>query len=431
MDYEEKISLLSDDDFFTFFSLMKAEPRWVNSAGHHSIQLLGLCHHGEHHSVVFDPSTLKITCFSECGGGMLFHTWVKRVLDLENPQDAKDFVEDWIDGQSINFDERVPRASADFVYKERPYEYKEIDPLPYIGAEEEEKLYSRFDRTKETLERLVWHMQDGIDVKYLQDFGVAYWPERDTIILPHHNKNGEIVGLYERSFRPLRKEVKKNYPDIQYKDLVRFPRAKYVPLLKWDCFEDDEKTSWSFPNTQNLYGLHRAKDAIKESGVAIIFEGAKSVMLAHQYGYHNAVATHTFGANFNHISMLIEAGAKTIILAFDKQYQVREDGDRQWQLYDKKTRGLAEKIKDFVDVYRICDNDGLLDYKDAPIDKGKKSFDTLYNHKEPLVVDGECLEDIVKKSQEEQERLLLQSKRTRRKLTVEEQEAKMKEPLCV
>lgn len=431
MNYEDKIGLLNDDDFFTFFSLMKAEPRWVTSAGHRSIQLLGLCHHGEHHSVVFDPSTLKITCFSECGGGMLFHTWVKRVLDLENPQDAKDYVEDWIDDRSINFDERVPRASADFVYKERPYEYQEIAPLPYIGAEEEEKLYSRFDNTKETLERLVWHTQDGIDVKYLQDFGIAYWPERDTIILPHHNKNGEIVGLYERSFRPLRKEVKKNYPDIQYKDLVRFPRAKYVPLLKWDCFEDSEKTSWSFPNTQNLYGLHRAKDAIKETGVAIIFEGAKSVMLAHQYGYDNAVATHTFGANFNHISMLIEAGAKTIILAFDKQYQVREDNDRQWQLYDKKTRGLAEKIKDHVDVYRICDNDGLLEYKDAPIDKGKESFDTLYRHKEPLVIGGEPQEDVVKRAQEEAEKQVLQRKRKRRKLTIEEQEAKMKEPLCV
>lgn len=355
---------------------------------------------------------------------MLFHTWVKRALDLENPQDAKDFIEDWIDGQSINFDERVPRTSADFIYKERPYEYQVIEPLPYIGFEAEEILYSKFDTTAETLGRLVWHTKDGIDVSLLQEFGVAYWHERDTIILPHHNRLGQIVGLYERSFRPLRKEVKKNYPDIPFKDLVKFPRAKYVPLLKWECFQDEEKTSWSFPNTQNLYGLHKALQGIKETETAIIFEGAKSVMLAHQYGYHNAVASHTFGANFNHISMLIEAGAKTIIFAFDKQYQEREDDDRQWQLYDKKTRGLAEKIKDHVDVYRICDHNNLIGYKDAPIDCGKEIFDTLYREMEPLAVGGEMQEDVVKKKREEEEKAKLASVIPSQRLTVEEQNAK-------
>lgn len=374
---------------------MRAEPRWVNSAGKRSIQLLGICHHGHSHSAVFDPTTCKVTCFSECGGGMLLHTWTKRVLGIDNPQEAKDFIEDWIDGQKIDFNDRVSRGIENFVYQERPFEVENVLPLPGIGKEVEEELYKDFDNDINTLKQLVWCTKDHIDPKILQEFDVAYYPKRKTIILPHHNINGEIVGLYERSFLPLRKEVKDRYPDMDYKSLVRFPRAKYVPLLKEGHFaeEDENKTSWSFPNIQNLYGLHKAKDAIKESGKAIIFEGAKSVMLAHQYGYPYAVASHTFGANVKHISMLINCGAKEIIFAFDKQYEEVSEEDKQWNLYEKKTRELANKIGKYVNVSRIVDyfEDNrvcLLAYKDAPIDEGKDIFEKLFDQREPLIING-------------------------------------------
>ena len=52
MTYEEKIALLNGDDFFSFFEYMRAQPRWVNSAGKRAIQLIGLCHHGENHSAL-------------------------------------------------------------------------------------------------------------------------------------------------------------------------------------------------------------------------------------------------------------------------------------------------------------------------------------------------------------------------------------------
>ena len=110
--------------------------------------------------------------------------------------------------------------------------------------------------------------------------------------------------------------------------------------------QNEEKTSWSFPNSCNLYGLHIAAPYIKESGEAIIFEGAKSVMLAHQWGIKNTVASHTFGCHLNHINMLYECGARKIYFAFDKQYQEQSEYDHDWYLYDKKTRGKAETIKD-------------------------------------------------------------------------------------
>ena len=397
--YEDKLARLNEDDYFRFFDKMNAEPRPVNSAGKPSIQILGLCHHGDHHSAVFDPSTGKVTCFAACGRGMLLHNWVKQACDLDSPQEAKDLIEEWMDGQDIDFASRVPQSTEitenirEKKYEERIYEPEHIEPLPGIPPEIVKELYAEFDSSFETLDRLKWHTREGIATEMMQLYQVAYFPKRKTIILPHHNINGEIVGLYERSYLDLRRDVKKEMPDAPYWFLMQFPRAKYVPLLKDERFkkEDDTKTSWSFSNIRNLYGLHLAKDSIRETGKAIIFEGGKSVMLARQYGYPFAVASHTFGANVNHISMLIEQGAKEIILAFDKQYEIIDDLDNQWILYEKKTREFARKIGKYVNVSRITDleDEPKLNYKDAPIDRGKEIFDELFIRREMLMIDGE------------------------------------------
>lgn len=422
MDYEEKVARLGDEDFFSFFDKMHAEPRWVTSAGHKSIQLLGICHHGGSHSAVFDPATMKVTCFSECGGGMLFHTWVKKVLETDNPQEAKDFIEDWCDHQDIDFEGRLPRNDMGFEFKERPFERCETPPIEGIPRSTIEQMYDEdFLHDMKTLTRLRWHMDDGIDPEVLDLFEIACVPQDNYVVLPHHNRNGDIVGLYARSYRTLRREIIKLYPEAGWDFWKHFPRAKYVPLVKLPKYltgEEGEKTSWSFPNGKNLYGLHKSHPYIKESEEAIIFEGGKSVMLAWQWGVRNTVATHTFGANPYHINMLLNEGAKSIVLAFDKQYESMDSDDQQWMQYQHRTYELAKKIKDHCDVYRICDGmDGKLDYKDAPVDKGEEYFKWLLAHKEPLFIGGE---DVYTKKKEEETSAALQQSGRSRRITEEE-----------
>ena len=394
LQYEENICLLDENDFIALFEKLNAAPRWVTSAGKRAIQIIGHCHNGDNHSALFDPETLKVNCFSLCGKGMMLHTWVKQALNMDNPKDAKRFILEWIENQDVDLSDRVSRADIDFEYKEKPYKPEHFEPVSGIPKDIIDELYSKFDCKLETLKRTRWHTEDGIPTDILQEYDVACYAMNDVIILPHHNINGEIVGLYERSFKPLRRDVKTNYSDIPYKMLLKYPRAKYVPLLKEEKYFTKEKTSWSFPNSLNLYGLHKAKDAIKETGIVIIFEGAKSVMLAKSYGYNNAVATHTFGAHINHISMLIDCGAKEIVLAFDKEY-TDKDG-KSWELYEKKTRSLAAKVKDYVEVSRIIDIDDLIGYKDSPTDRGKEIFEKLYNNRENISTDIDKSEQQIK-----------------------------------
>lgn len=431
LSYEDVIARVSGDEFFSLFERLRAEPRWVTSNGKPSIQLLGLCHGGSHHSALFDPTTCKVHCFSECGCGMYLHTWVGKVTEEFVPEMVRDNIKDYFtdDDHPLNLTAREPKEGVELGYTERPFTRETIDVVPGILPEylDQIKAKLRFDSSAETLEKTSWHQSDGIDVDILQEFDVACRPAENvrievingeekqvcdrmgTIILPHHNIRGEIVGIYERSFDTLRREAKQMYGEwMTYSQIASFPRAKYVPLLKLpEHMGEDGKTSYSFPNSFNLYGLHKAASAIKETGCAIIFEGAKSVMLAHQWGrkygirlMETAVASHTFGAHVNHINMILDVMRecppgveKKIYLAFDKQYQV-EEGE-EWSLYDRKTRELAEKVYRWsvenhdadgagVEMYRLKDIDGNLKYKDAPVDEGFDAFKRILDRPQAL-----------------------------------------------
>lgn len=356
-----------------FFASLGADPFLGASNGEPVLMLTGLCHHSTsgNHSVICNEKGM-CHCFSACGDNFKWWIYAARAWNVDK-YEAQNRIKDWLKDNNIDI---KPQQMEEYVVL--PYEPKHIEPVEGLGKLKD-KWYSRFDQRFETMNKLVWHTQDGIDVKTLWDYGVAYYPEHKTIILPHHNINGEIIGMYERYFVPLQKDIKKMIPDIEYKQISKLPHAKYMPL-----FDPELNKSLSFKNSQNLYGLFKSKKAIKETGTAIIFEGAKSVMLADQWGYHYTVASHTFGASENHISMLIECGAKEIILAFDKQYQCEDENNNEWQLYQKKTQKLAERVKDYVKISRLRDIDGLLDYKDAPVDKGLGVFKHILEHKEML-----------------------------------------------
>lgn len=144
--YEDKITRLNKEEFFSLFEHFNAAPRWVNSGGKRSIQILGLCHHGENHSALFDPETLKVNCFSACGGGMMLHTWVMRSLDLDSPYHAKKMLEKWMDGQEIDFENRIPQEDIEFSYSEKPFDPNvEIEMVQGIDPNTIQELYSQFD----------------------------------------------------------------------------------------------------------------------------------------------------------------------------------------------------------------------------------------------------------------------------------------------
>ncbi len=71
-----------------------------------------------------------------------------------------------------------------------------------------------------------------------------------------------------------------------------------------------------FTKSKLLYGLDVARDALRKSRVALVMEGYTDVIVAHQYGFQNAVAVLGTALGESHIRLL-KAHADRIVLVLD------------------------------------------------------------------------------------------------------------------
>ncbi len=71
-----------------------------------------------------------------------------------------------------------------------------------------------------------------------------------------------------------------------------------------------------FDKSSNLYGLHLAKEAMRSEEQAVIVEGYMDVILPHQYGYKNVIASMGTAIGENHIAILKKM-TKNLVLALD------------------------------------------------------------------------------------------------------------------
>lgn len=92
-----------------------------------------------------------------------------------------------------------------------------------------------------------------------------------------------------------------------------------------------------FDKSYSLYGLDKARQAISESGAAVIVEGYTDVMMAHQYGICNVVAALGTSLTTGHARILRRYG-KRVILVFDSDVAGMAASERALEVC------LAEKL---------------------------------------------------------------------------------------
>lgn len=132
----------------------------------------------------------------------------------------------------------------------------------------------------------------------------------------------------------------------------------------------------------NLYNLDKSKDNIKRMGKAIIFESEKSCILyASYFGTYNDISVACCGSSISayQINMLLEAGAKEIVIAFDRQFQAI--GDQEFKRLVGKLKKLHTKYKNNVLISFIFDKKMITEYKASPIDEGPKKFLQLFKER--------------------------------------------------
>lgn len=187
----------------------------------------------------------------------------------------------------------------------------------------------------------VWE-REGISMESMAKFQVRYDPFSDRLVYPIRDVNGNIISVCGRTLDPHYKE--KN-------------------LRKYTYFQ-------SLGTLDTIYGLSDNIATIRAKGEIILFEGAKSVMMADGWGIQNTGAVLTSHLNDNQFKILIKLGV-AVTFALDAEINIREDAN-------------IMKLRQYANVYWVRNKDEMLEPKDSPTDKGREVFETLYQERRRL-----------------------------------------------
>ena len=199
----------------------------------------------------------------------------------------------------------------------------------------------RYEKRPDKLK--IWR-DEGISDESMARFQVFYDPFSNRLVYPIRNQSGSIVNVGGRTLDP----------DWKAKKL-----RKYTYFYPWN-------------NGMNIiYGLFENFKSIKQQHEIILFEGAKSVMLADSFGIKNTGALLTSHISTAQFRILAALGCR-VVLALDNDVDITKDHN-------------AQKLKRYVHVSYLHDDKGILDEKDSPVDKGKEVFVELLQNRRRLL----------------------------------------------
>jgi DNA primase len=108
---------------------------------------------------------------------------------------------------------------------------------------------------------------------------------RDRVMFPICDPSGRVIGFSGRLL----------HPDDKAPKYVNSPES---PLFK---------------KSEALFGYHRAKEGIRKMDFSLIVEGQFDVVLAHQAGYHNAVAVSGTALTPHHVALLSRLSNRCVL----------------------------------------------------------------------------------------------------------------------
>lgn len=202
-------------------------------------------------------------------------------------------------------------------------------------------------------------LQEGISAEAMKLFDIRFSPSRLKIIIPHYDIKGRLIGIRGRALDEYEIE---NY-------------GKYMPVKI-------ENTFHTHHLSRNLYGIFTNQSAIRRQSRAVLLEGEKSCLKMADYFGDDSVAVAVCGNNIHkvQIDLLVKKlGVSEIIIAFDKEYESLFSPEAE--AYKYKLIALCRKYNSYANFSFIYDMEGLLDIKDAPVDKGKEIYERLYDNR--------------------------------------------------
>lgn len=202
-------------------------------------------------------------------------------------------------------------------------------------------------------------LDEAISQKVLNHAKIGYYAGGAQITIPHYDKDGDLIGIRGRALDQSEAE--------EY--------GKYRPIYIGTQL-------YNHSLGMNLYNINNSQHIIKQAKCAIVFESEKSCLKYQSYfGIDNDISVACCGSNISmwQLQLLLDAGTKEMVIAFDRQFQ--ELGDDEWKHWVQHLMNLKDKFKNYINVSIIFDKNMITGYKSAPIDEGVDKFLQLWKER--------------------------------------------------
>lgn len=348
--------LISPSDIMSFLEEQGGEPRYMNDS---IIVSNTICHGGNSKKLYYYINSKNFHCYTNCGSFDIFHL-VQTLFGLNFIRSIQYVVNKF--NINLGFFEEVDfDGSSSLRKKEEAYlsAIKQLNEKTVDNQEINLKIYDDKILTRFMYPIIKPWEREGISREVMKEAAIGYYPGGGQITIPHYNKNGELVGIRGRQ--------------LGAEEANMF--GKYRPLYI-------NKILYNHPLGFNLYNLNNSKDNIKTLQKCFVFESEKSCLMYRTYfGKENDISVACCGSSLtdHQVQLLLEAGAREIIVAFDRQFQ--EIGDEEFEKLTKKLTALNKKYKNIVSISFLFDKNKITAYKSSPIDEGPLKFLELYKER--------------------------------------------------
>ena len=199
-------------------------------------------------------------------------------------------------------------------------------------------------------EKLQLWVNEGISWETLRLYQVRYDALDDRIVYPVRDYQGNIISICGRTCDP----------DFKAKKIRKYTYKQTVGTL------------------DTLYAFSDHEQNILDRREIILFEGAKSCMKAHEWGYDNTAALCTSHLSTNQLRFLIRLcswNPVRVVFALDSDIDITLDDN-------------IHRLTSYARVEWLRNRDDILPPKDSPTDQGREVFERLYARRESLGKEG-------------------------------------------
>lgn len=373
IDREELLELITVEDVIKILTDMGSEYPKLDPNG--NLYFITVCHGGDSYKLHFFTESKFFMCYTCCGSMSLFDVLMN--------------INEWSFSEAFGYVKRFKGIKDTIKLKKglqkNTSENQDLIFLNkhlYIPNKQQIKLPAfnkNILRIFDSYYPNAW-LNEGIKEEIMNYFGIRFYFNQYKAIIPHIDIHGNLVGIRGRNF--FQQEI----------DTGR----KYIPITI-------QGLTYRYPTQFNLYGIYQNEENIKKFKRVIIFESEKSVQkYASYYGQENNITLASLGMNLTlyQRDMILELGVEEVIIAHDKQYLLEyinsdNKNTKQYKEYEKYIKNIIKISKMFINycnISAILCWDDRLDYKDAPIDKGKEVFEQLCQERY-LIDDVDVIEE--------------------------------------